>query len=94
MSNRYDGGVEGEDSLVTWQILDSGRLELVDVAGAGGVGPRGFGWGGKRGEWVVVALQGSERVVVKKRDVETGKIGGVVAGVEVKGAPAAVLWEE
>lgn len=94
ISNRNDRSApNGDDSLVTYELGETGELTLVQVASAGGYGPRHFSWGGN-GEWVAVGLQESEKVVVLERDVASGKIGGVVAQVEVQGSPACVIWDE
>ncbi|CZS89140.1 uncharacterized protein RAG0_00582 [Rhynchosporium agropyri] len=82
------------DTLQTWSIdADSGELTFVQLVAAGGKFPRQFSLN-KAGTLVAVALQRDSRVVVLERDVESGKIGGVVASVGVAGEVTSVIWDE
>ena len=87
------------DPLVTFAIDEAdGSLELVEEAPAGGRNPRGFSLN-KDGSLVASALQDDNRVVVYERDVETGKLGRVVAWATVGegddgNGPNYVLFDE
>ncbi|XPS99790.1 hypothetical protein M3J09_008960 [Ascochyta lentis] len=81
------------DSLSTFRIQDDGTLSLVQIAPSGGYLPRQFSIS-KRGDKVAVGHQGNSTVVVLKRDVRSGKIGGQVAEVKVRGPVVFVGWDE
>jgi len=80
--------------LQQWTVNStSGELQFQENVAAGGLGPRQFSIN-NIGSLVAVGLQGSGRVVVMKRDVETGMFGGVLANVEGLGEVTSVIWDE
>ena len=86
------------DPLVTFAIDGAdGSLSLVEEAPAGGRNPRGFSLN-RDGTLLASALQDDNRVVVYERDVETGKLGRVVAWATVgegdENGPNYVLFDE
>ncbi|KAI5778398.1 extracellular aldonolactonase, partial [Geopyxis carbonaria] len=98
VSNRRDASSTlpsgaASDTLVTFAPQPDGALVFVQAAAAGGGGPRHFAFN-RVGDRVAVGLQTEGEVVVLERDVETGRIGGVVARVGVGVGPACVVWDE
>lgn len=98
VSNRNDGsfadsGGAAADSLATYAIQPDGSLTFVQLASAGGTRPRQFALN-EDGGMVLVAAQGSERVVVLQRDARSGEIGGELAALKIEtggmGTPAAI----
>ncbi|RYP71137.1 hypothetical protein DL769_004748 [Monosporascus sp. CRB-8-3] len=86
------------DPIVSLKIDQrSGELSLVQEAPAGGRIPRGFSLN-KAGTLVASALQGDNRVVVIERNVNTGKLGKIVAWATVGegegNGPSYVLFNE
>jgi 6-phosphogluconolactonase (cycloisomerase 2 family) len=71
----------------------SGELEFQQTVAAGGIGPRQFSINSS-GTLVAVGLQGSGKVVILERDVETGSYGKFVANVEGLGEVTSVIWDE
>lgn len=62
--------VRGPDVLSAWRFADDGaRLEPVAVAGVDATWPRHFALVGDAGEWVVVAGQRADRVLVLPAEV-------------------------
>ncbi|KAF2805330.1 carboxy-cis,cis-muconate cyclase-like protein [Mytilinidion resinicola] len=70
-----------------------GILEFVQLALAGGTGPRYFSFNAA-GDIVSVGLQLSENVAIIKRDVKTGKLGDIVANLAGGGAITNVIWDQ
>lgn len=70
---------------------------MAQIAPAGGRNPRGFSLN-KAGTLVASALQDDNRVVIYKRNVMTGRLGGVVAYATVgegdSNGPNYVLFNE
>ena len=86
------------DPLVVFKIDQAtGSIEIVQRAPAGGKNPRGFSIN-KAGTLVASALQDDNRVVIYARDVETGKLGDVVAYAKVgdgeNNGPNYVIFDE
>ncbi|ORY70960.1 Lactonase, 7-bladed beta-propeller-domain-containing protein, partial [Pseudomassariella vexata] len=72
-----------EDSLVTYKIdPETGAIEWLEAVNAHGWYPRSFAIN-KEGTYVAVGGQTSSNVAVLARDPATGKIGGLVASVDV-----------
>lgn len=81
------------DSLFTFAIDHSnGHLKLLDLAPAGGAFPRHFSMN-KAGDLLAVGLQNDDRVVFMTRDVATGKIGDIVAAVDLPEV-ICLVWDE
>jgi 6-phosphogluconolactonase (cycloisomerase 2 family) len=84
------------DSLLTYAIdRNSGRLELVQAVPAGGSSPRQFSLNAA-GDRVAVAVQTNGWVAIFERDVESGKIGKLLAvkgGLGENGV-VCVQWDE
>ncbi|KAL2351512.1 Lactonase, 7-bladed beta-propeller-domain-containing protein [Cryomyces antarcticus] len=81
------------DSLSTFALQHDGSLIFEQLWPAGGSYPRHFSVN-RYGDLVAVGLQYSSRVVIMKRDVQTGLIGNAVASVEVDGQVTCVVWDE
>ena len=93
------------DSLISYSIGLSGKLQLVSSVAAGGSEPRQFALN-RLGDMVAVALQADGWVIVLPRDVATGNIGApakeaVVGGLGSEGGqggstlgPVCVIWDE
>lgn len=81
------------DTLVTFAIGEAGELTLVQKTASGGLGPRHFSFS-EAGDLVAVGLQSDQRVVVMRRDVKTGKVGDIVAAVDVEGDVTCVVFDE
>ncbi|KPM35657.1 hypothetical protein AK830_g10916 [Neonectria ditissima] len=82
------------DPLINFAIdPKTGHLDLLQEVPCGGRGPRQFSMN-KDGTLVAVGLQDDGRVVVMERNVETGKIGGLVAHADVEGEVTAVIFNE
>lgn len=81
------------DSLAVWAPAADGTLHFIQLAPAGGSYPRQFSIN-KAGDLVSVGLQMSSTVVLWKRDLKTGKLGDLVASVEVPGQITCVVWDE
>lgn len=65
----------------------------MQKAPSGGLGPRQFSFS-DAGDLLAVGLQEDRRVVVIARDVETGEVGEIVAGVDVGGEVTCVVFDE
>ncbi|KAF2229051.1 3-carboxy-cis,cis-mucoante lactonizing enzyme [Viridothelium virens] len=85
--------VELSDSLSTFQLNQDGTLTFRQLAPAGGSYPRQFSLN-KVGDLVAVGLQYSGRVVIFKRDVESGLVGDSVGVVQGLGNVTCVVWDE
>jgi 6-phosphogluconolactonase (cycloisomerase 2 family) len=86
------------DPIITYQVdPDTGNLSLVQVASAGGRNPRGFNLN-KDGSLVASALQDDNRVVIIERDVQTGKLGKILASATVgqgeNNGPPYIMFDE
>nr|URT29639.1 AmpI [Beauveria felina] len=86
------------DPLITFSVdMETGMLDLVQVAPAGGRNPRGFTLN-KSGTLVASALQDDNRVVIIERHSGTGLLGDIVAhatvGVGENNGPNFVLFNE
>ncbi|EEU34270.1 uncharacterized protein NECHADRAFT_85571 [Fusarium vanettenii 77-13-4] len=87
-----------DDTLSTFRIKESGKLERVQLAPAGGWQPRQFSFN-KAGDKIAVGLQTNRTVVIWKRDLESGKIiseeeGGKLGQVQLTGSVVATIWDE
>jgi 6-phosphogluconolactonase (cycloisomerase 2 family) len=85
------------DSLSTFAISfdvsqNNVDFNLVQLWPSGGSYPRHFSFS-ERGEYVAVANQNSNKVVIMARDIDSGKIGTVVSNVSVP-SPVNVVWDE
>ncbi|KAF2488861.1 carboxy-cis,cis-muconate cyclase-like protein [Lophium mytilinum] len=81
------------DSITVWKPNANGTLEFVQLAPAGGTGPRHFSLNAV-GDIVSVGLQLSENVAIIKRDVKTGKLGDIVANLAGGGPITNVIWDQ
>ncbi|KAI1460274.1 putative isomerase YbhE [Annulohypoxylon moriforme] len=82
------------DPLITFSIDHAtGELTKVQEFPAGGAGPRHFSINAD-GNLVAVALQADGRVVLIKRDVETGKFEDYVAYADIEGELTAAIFRE
>lgn len=82
------------DSLITFAIdpLD-GQLSFLQKFPAGGMIPRHFSIN-RAGTLAAVALQRDGRVVIVRRDVETGQMQEIVASTSIEGEVTAVIFAE
>ncbi|KAI0996210.1 hypothetical protein K3495_g11969 [Podosphaera aphanis] len=82
------------DTLQSWAIdTNTGELTFKQIAPAGGRIPRHFALN-KEGTLAAVGLQEDGRVVVYSRNVETGKLGDIMASADVEGEVTNILWDE
>jgi len=81
------------DSLASFTVNDDGMLDFMGLSSAGGRFPRHFSMN-KAGKLVAVGLQLSHRVVIFRRDVETGKLEDLVAEIAIDGQITCVIWDE
>ncbi|KAL2267689.1 hypothetical protein VTJ83DRAFT_4966 [Remersonia thermophila] len=89
-----DGTTVPSDPLITFKVdHESGALELVQVAPAGGINPRHFSFN-KDGTLVASAAQSDSRIVVFRRNVATGEIGEAIAEAIVEGNPNSVIFQQ
>ncbi|KAL1835933.1 hypothetical protein VTJ49DRAFT_5857 [Mycothermus thermophilus] len=89
-----NGTTVPSDPLITFKVdQESGALELVQVAPAGGVNPRHFSFNND-GTLVASAAQADSRIVVFERNVETGEIGKAIAEANVEGNPNFVIFKQ
>ncbi|KAL9601250.1 MAG: hypothetical protein Q9219_002655 [cf. Caloplaca sp. 3 TL-2023] len=80
------------DTLAAFTIgAEGNEIQFDGLSPAGGSFPRHFSVRGD-GAMVAVGLQQSGRVVVLRRDVESGRLGEVVAGFEGLGGVTEVVW--
>lgn len=101
VSNRNDSSFEipstsnaakqYSDSLTTFSIQSNGSLSFAHLAPAGGIYPRHFSLNAD-GDLIAVALQYDSKLVVKKRNVQTGVIGDEVANISIPGNLTCVVW--
>ncbi|CAE7486086.1 pgl [Symbiodinium natans] len=84
------GSNRGHDSLVCFAVGGSGQLELVGFTYTQGAHPRNFSIH-PSGDWVLVANQDSDNVVVFRRDQGTGGLTATDARVTLKTARC-ILW--
>lgn len=81
------------DSLITFFIdPETGELSFLQKYPAGGLIPRHFSIN-KAGTLVAVALQHDGRVVVIRRNRETGQLGEIMASIHVDKATAVIFAE-
>jgi 6-phosphogluconolactonase (cycloisomerase 2 family) len=101
-SNRNDQTFGSEqDSLATFKIEPSGNLTFIELANAHGYYPRPFDIN-KAGTYVAIGGQTTSNVAIVSRDPATGKLGGLVANLNI--APrgtyggedglSSVIWDE
>ncbi|KAM0281767.1 hypothetical protein ACHAQH_003349 [Verticillium albo-atrum] len=82
------------DSLITYLISpETGELVFLQKFPAGGLIPRHFSVSAD-GSLVAVALQQDGRVVILRRDVETGQLKEMIASVRLEGEVTAVIFSE
>ncbi|KAI1746936.1 Lactonase, 7-bladed beta-propeller-domain-containing protein [Xylaria castorea] len=82
------------DPLIVYSINSkTGSLTKVQEFPAGGLVPRHFSINGD-GNRLAVGLQGDGRVVIIKRDVQTGQLQNFVASANVAGEVNAVIFYE
>ena len=81
------------DSIAVWKPTTDGKLEFVQLAPAGGTGPRHFSLNAA-GDTVSVGLQLSENLAIIKRDVASGKLGDIVVNLAGGGAITNVIWDQ
>jgi 6-phosphogluconolactonase len=72
----------GDDSLAVFAIAEDGRLTAQGTVAAGGRTPRHFTLD-PSGRFLLVALQGSDRIVVFRLDPATGRPADVVSTISV-----------
>lgn len=75
----------GQSNIAVWRILDSGRLDVVAFAPAGGKGPRGLNIS-PDGDMLLSANNDDGTVTVMALDAESGLPGEPVAVLEVPSA--------
>jgi len=68
-------------------------LEFVELAAAGGSGPRQFSFN-KNGSMVAVGLQNDGEVAILRRNAETGAIGDEIARIGGIASVAVVIWDD
>ncbi|KAF9632501.1 putative extracellular aldonolactonase protein [Lasiodiplodia theobromae] len=93
ISSAYNGTKQYSDSLSTFSIQPNGSLVFEHLAPAGGSFPRHFSLNGD-GDLIAVALQYDSKLVIKKRDLQTGVIGDEIATISIPGNLTAVVWDE
>ncbi|KAJ8064318.1 hypothetical protein OCU04_006664 [Sclerotinia nivalis] len=82
------------DSLLTYSLNHAnGNFSLISIDAAGGSFPRQFSIN-KAGDLVAVGLQNDGRLVIIKRDVETGKGMEIVAAINITGQVVCAVWDE
>jgi 6-phosphogluconolactonase (cycloisomerase 2 family) len=96
--DKSDKGETASDTLATFRPKydkDDGsmQLELIQMYAAGGFKPRHFAFN-KAGDFVAVALEGSDAVSVISRNIESGLLTGFVDQYKVASRPNMVLWDE
>ncbi|KAI9739303.1 MAG: hypothetical protein M1834_007516 [Cirrosporium novae-zelandiae] len=90
---------EASDSLATFELNNDGTLLFKSLWPSGGTFPRQFQINAK-GDMVAVADQTSNRIVIMKRDAETGEMGYPIAywvdeaGEDGTGQVTCVIWDE
>jgi 6-phosphogluconolactonase (cycloisomerase 2 family) len=101
-SGSGSGSGSGSDSMVTLSIApDSGELSFSDITPSYGKTPRTFVIN-NAGDLVAIGNQVSSSVAIVRRDVQTGRLGRLVASIQV-GSPgkvgsstglSSVVWDE
>ncbi|APA08283.1 hypothetical protein sscle_03g030530 [Sclerotinia sclerotiorum 1980 UF-70] len=82
------------DSLLTYSLNhNNGNFSLISIDAAGGSFPRQFSIN-KAGDLVAVGLQNDGRLVIIKRDVQTGKGLEIVAAMDIAGQVVCAVWDE
>lgn len=82
VSIRTDQAFAPNDSVVTLSRAEDGTVKVEDLVSSGGKVPRTMAVN-RAGDLVLVGDQSSARVVVLERDVKSGKLGEVVASLDV-----------
>lgn len=77
----------GDDSIAVFKVLDSGKLETVEIVKTHGETPRDFGFNSDN-RYLFAGHQNSDYVTVFKRDSYTGKL-EYIEGLDIK-APETV----
>ncbi|OJD33976.1 extracellular aldonolactonase [Diplodia corticola] len=93
ISSAYNGTKQYSDSLATFSIQPNGSLVFEHLAPAGGSYPRAFSLN-EDGDLIAVALQYDSKLVIKKRDTQTGVIGDEIASISIPGNLTSVVWDE
>lgn len=93
ISSAYNGTKQYSDSLTTFSIQPNGSLVFEHLAPAGGSFPRHFSLN-EDGDLIAVALQYDSKLVIKKRDTQTGVIGDEIANISIPGNLTSVVWDE
>lgn len=101
-SVRFDQGFPPNDSLVTLARSPNGTVQFNEITSSYGTVPRTFAIN-KRGTLVAIGDQASSNVAIVKRDPQSGKLGNLVANLQV-GEPgqasnsstglSSIIWEE
>lgn len=82
------------DALMTFAIdHTTGNLALVQEFPSGGIYPRHFSIN-KAGTLVAVGNQLDGRVVIIDRDVSSGKLGSIIADLDIQGEPSCIIFNE
>ncbi|ORY64979.1 Lactonase, 7-bladed beta-propeller-domain-containing protein [Pseudomassariella vexata] len=82
------------DAIISFSLDHAtGGLTHVQTAPSGGRIPRQFSIN-KAGDMVAIGLQSDGRVVVVKRDVQTGLLGNFLASADIAGEVTAVIFDE
>lgn len=100
-SNRGDQSFKPYDSLTQYEIAANGTIAWTEMTSSYGLLPRSFEIN-KAGDYVAIGDQNSDNVAIVKRDITTGKLGGLVANLTVTGVSSpgnptglnAVVWAE
>jgi len=106
LSSRFDGNLTvpnydpnnstalRSDPLITFTInRETGKLSHLQTRASGGEIPRCFCIN-KNGTLVGVALQGDSRIVIIKRDPESGLLGDIISSAKVMGMPNCIIFNE
>ncbi|KAM0503567.1 hypothetical protein D7B24_004724 [Verticillium nonalfalfae] len=87
------GDIES-DSLITYLISpETGELVFLQKFPAGGLIPRHFSTNGN-GSLVAVAVQQDGRVVILRRNAETGQLQEIIASIKLEGEVTAVIFAD
>lgn len=82
------------DSIINFSIdVETGSLTLLQAIAAGGRVPRQFSIS-KAGTLLAVGLQSDGRVVIIKRDPNTGKLGDFESFANIEGEITSVIFDE
>ena len=82
------------DAILTYKINHyTGKLDLVDFSNSGGLCPRQFSFN-KTGSLMAVTVQLNGWLAIYERNVESGKVGPIIAVKNGLGQNVCAIWEE